>query len=314
MDLGFVIVALSLFFPFIILAFGIHLKRRYQHEAALQKLMVRAGIQQKNQHVFKDALQQGKKSRAFEWFETQFKKAGLTQPNMMAKWSVAQALLLFVSVYLLLTQATGEQAPKAILVGVLLPLVPTVFLLYKQYERREKMRKQFPEFLEGLVRTLQAGHGIDGALNEVSETLPEPLGTEVKEVQRQFSLGINMRDILLEFQKRVDIPEARFFVVTLIIQRETGGRLTQILQELARLMRRREVFQMKLKTMTAESRFTAWFLGLAPLLYLGYKYFFDYASMRFFLEDPTGQKLLGVSLVLMVTGALILRQMLRVRF
>ena len=314
MDLGFVIVALSLIFPFAILAFGGYLKRRYQHEAALQALMVRAGIKQKNQHALKDVWQQGKKSRAFEWFETQFKKAGLIQQNIMIKWSIVQALLLFAGVYLLLTQSTGENASKAVIVGGLLPLLPMMFLLYKQYERREKMRKQFPEMLEGLVRTLQAGHGIDGALNEVAEMLPEPLGTEVKEIQRQFSLGIHMRDVLLEFQKRVDIPEARFFVVTLIIQRETGGQLTQILQELSNLMRRREVFQMKLKTMTAESRFTAWFLGLAPLLYLAYKYFFDYNSMRFFLDDPTGQKLLVISLVLMSIGALILRQMLKVRF
>jgi tight adherence protein B len=313
-DIGFIIVAIGLIIPFVVLAIGFKLRERHAHEAQLENLMRRVGMQAQVKNRFKEALAGTQKSALFEWFEDQFKRAGLTQKNFMWKWLAVQAGLLFVSAFLIATQSAGPSGTKMLALAVVLPILPAAYVVYMQAKRREMMRKQFPEMLEGLVRTLQAGHGIDGALNEVAQTLPDPLGSEIKEIQKQFSLGINMRDILLEFQKRVDIPEARFFVVTLIIQRETGGQLTQILQELSKLMRRREVFQMKLKTMTAESRFTAWFLGLAPLLYLAYKYFFDYDSMKFFLEDPTGQKLLAVSLVLIGTGTLILRSMLKVRF
>ncbi|GAB6035352.1 type II secretion system F family protein [Galenea microaerophila] len=314
MDLGLVLLMVSIMLPFVFVLWGVKVHQAAAREAQLDHLMQRAGMRVQYQAKIQEVKKQKQKSYWRNWLEDQFKHAGIVDKKTIQKWLLGQVLLICISIFLLALSVGREGVDKMIALAAVLPLIPAAFLFYLQAQRQKKMRKQFPEMLDGLIRGLQAGYGVDGALNEVAEMLPDPLGSEIKEIERQFSIGINMRDILMEFQKRVNIPEANFFVVTLIIQRETGGQLTQILQELSKLMRRREVFQMKLKTLTAESRFTAWFLGLAPMVYLAYKYFFDYESMKFFLYDPTGQKLLWVSLTLIAIGTLVLRQLLKMRF
>lgn len=313
MDFAFLILIIALSVPFFILAFGLSWKAKKQKAAQLQTLLKRAGIEVAQQRKITRSLSNFNNSKAYLGILTWLKKAGINNKKVIYQLFAVQLGLLVVSSYLWLTRM-GNMDSKAILVALILPLLPIVFVMFKRKKRQDKMKKQFPEMLDALVRALQAGFGIDGGLNMIANEFPEPLGQEMKEVTRQLSLGINMRDILREFQSRVDLQEAQFFVVTLIIQRETGGQLAAILSELSRLMRRRDVFQAKLQTLTAESRFTAMFIGSAPIGYLSYKYLFDRDSMNFFLTDVTGQKMLFVSVVLILTGTVILKQMLRMRF
>lgn len=314
LDLGFLIVVLAIMMPFLVLAAGFYFKSNRQKKEALDTLMQRVGIESSQKQNYRAAyhtIQQ--KDSILRWGASLLKKAGLQDTKIVIRLLVIQSLLLFFSAYLLSTRFNHLDG-KAVLIAILLPLLPSLFILFKKKQRQNRLRQQFPEMLDAIVRALQSGYGIDGALSMIAEEFRAPLGKEVKEVNRQLTLGISMRDILRDFQTRIEIPEAQFFVVTLIIQRETGGQLAPILEELSRLMRRREMFQAKLKTLTAESRFTAIFLGLAPLGYLGYKYFFDPDSMAFFLNDPTGQDILIISLVLMISGAIILKSMLRIKF
>lgn len=313
MDLGFVIVAFAVVVPFALLAWAKALKRQQQHQQQLSGLLRRIGLSQQDHKSLQDQLMQQKEKAWFVWLSGKFKKAGIHQKNDIIKLIVAQALLLFVSAFVLATKF-NQLNEKLVLISVLLPLLPGGYLMLQIHKRQTQMRKEFPDMLDSIVRSLHSGFGIDGAIAAVGEDMKGPLAQEMKEVNKQLTLGISMRDILREFQRRVDLPEAQFFVITLIIQRETGGQLSSILGELAKLMRRRESFQAKLKTLTAESRFTAWFIGGAPVAYLAYKYFFDPQSMEFFLNDPTGYKLYVVSLALIATGTIILRQMLKMRF
>ena len=313
MDLGFVIVALAIVLPFAILSFVLSLKKQQQKQHSLRRLMGRIGISNVEQKTIQDHLMQQKEKTWFLWLIGKFKKAGLNNKNSIVKVVAAQAILLFISAFIL-SAKFNTLNDKLILLCIILPLLPTFFVFFKIRQRQTELRKQFPEMLESIVRSLHSGYGIDGALSAVGEDMQGPLAQEMKEVNKQLTIGISMRDILREFQRRVDLPEAQFFVITLIIQRETGGQLSLILGELAKLMRRRVSFQAKLKTLTAESRFTAWFIGGAPIAYVVYKYFFDKESMNFFLYDPTGFKLFVVSLILIFIGTFILRQMLKMRF
>lgn len=314
LDLGFLIVVLAILMPFLVLTVGFYFKSNRQKKEALDTLMQRVGIQASQEQNYRAAyhsIQQ--KDSILRWGASFLKKAGLQETKIVIRLLAVQSLLLFLSAYLLSTRF-NQLDGQTVIIAILLPLFPLFFILFKKRQRQNRLRQQFPEMLDAIVRALQSGYGIDGALSMIAEEFRAPLGKEVKEVNRQLTLGISMRDILRDFQTRIEIPEAQFFVVTLIIQRETGGQLAPILEELSRLMRRREMFQAKLKTLTAESRFTAIFLGFAPLGYLGYKYFFDPASMAFFLNDPTGQNILIISLVLMISGAIILKSMLRIKF
>ncbi len=313
MDLGFFIVAFAIMLPFAILSFVVSLKKQQQHQVAVRRLMSRIGLNNLEQKTIQDHLMQQKEKSWFIWFISKFKKAGLNNKNAIIKAVTAQAILLFISAFILSTKFNILNE-KLILLSIVLPLLPSAFVYFKIRQRQAALRQQFPEMLDSIVRSLQSGYGIDGALAAVGEDMQGALAQEMKEVNKQLTIGISMRDVLREFQRRVDLPEAQFFVITLIIQRETGGQLSLILGELAKLMRRRVSFQAKIKTLTAESRFTAWFIGGAPIVYVVYKYFFDKESMQFFLYDPTGFKLFVVSLILIFTGTLILRQMLKMRF
>ncbi|MDX1347249.1 MAG: type II secretion system F family protein [Thiomicrorhabdus chilensis] len=313
MDLGFVIVALAVLFPFVLVGFALSLKRQQHRQEELKKLMVRVGINQAEHTSLQDQLLSQKQKPWFMWISGKFKKAGINQKNEIVRLLAIQACLLFASVFVLATKY-NVLTEKLVLVSVMLTLLPALYLTLKIHQRQRELRKQFPDMLDSIVRSLHSGYGIDGALAAIAEDMNGPLAQELKEVNKQLTLGISMRDILREFQRRVDLPEAQFFVITLIIQRETGGQLAAILTELSRLMRRREKFQAKLKTLTAESRFTAWFIGGAPVVYIGYKYFFDPESMNFFLNDPLGFKLFLISVALIGMGTLILKQMLKMRF
>lgn len=313
MDLGFLLVAVAVMMPFVLLAVARTLKARQQRHAALNGLMQRVGLLQTKRDAFEETFAQQKEKAWFVWLSAKFKQAGIRQRKEVMTILAAQAILLFASVFVLATRFNTLSA-NLVMLAVLLPLLPTFYLVVKIHKRQTQMRKEFPEMLDAIVRSLHSGYGIDGAIAAVGEDMKGYLADEMRELNKQLTLGISMRDLLREFQRRVNLPEAQFFVITLIIQRETGGQLSMILTELAKLMRRREHFQAKLKTLTAESRFTAWFIGGAPVLYIGYKYFFDKESMQFFLHDPTGLKLFVVSLTLIITGGLILQRMLKMRF
>lgn len=313
MDLGFLIVVLAVVMPFAVLGVGYFVQRQNRQKAALQRVMMRIGFEKNQQKRIQAMLKNSPKLFFLNWLNTQLKKAGLRGRKHLVRLLAVQAGLTFFSAYLLSTRYQSLDE-KSLAVALCLPLLPTLFVALKKKQRQNRLRQQFPEMLDAIVRSLHSGFGIDGALSMVAEEFSAPLGQEVKEVNRQLTLGISMRDILRDFQTRVEIPEAQFFVVALIIQRETGGQLASILESLSKLMRRRDLFQAKLRTMTAESRFTAVFIGFAPLAYLGYKYFFDRESMDFFLHDPLGFKMLLVSLALMATGGLILKSMLRIKF
>ncbi len=313
MDLGFIIVALAIIVPFAIFAFTLSFKQRRQHQAQLNALMKRVGLKGSETTQLKDQLLQHKDKSWYLWLTGLFKKAGIANRKDVTRLLVVQASLLFISAFVLATKL-NTLSENQLIISMLLPFLPSAYLYFKIKQRQTELRKQFPEMLDSIVRSLHSGYGIDGALGAVGEDMRGPLAEEMREVNKQLTLGISMRDILREFQRRVALPEAQFFVITLIIQRETGGQLAAILSELSKLMRRRDNFQAKLKTLTAESRFTAWFIGGAPIIYIGYKYFFDRESMHFFLNDPLGFKLFLFSLLMIGLGTLILRQMLKMRF
>jgi len=313
MDLGFIIVAMAIVLPFAVLGFTVSFKKRRQQVSELNMLMARVGLKTLEVKSAKDQLEQQKDKAWYRWLTGLFKKAGISERKEVIRLLVIQAFLIFISAFVISTKF-NVLTENHILMSILLPFLPITYLVIKIKQRQKELRKQFPEMLDSIVRSLHSGYGIDGALGAVGEDMRGPLAEEMVEVNKQLTLGISMRDILREFQRRVALPEAQFFVITLIIQRETGGQLAAILSELSKLMRRRDNFQAKLKTLTAESRFTAWFIGGAPIMYIGYKYFFDRESMNFFLNDPLGFKLFLFSLLMIGLGTLILRHMLKMRF
>ena len=313
MDFGFILLAIVITVPFWLLVLANKNKKKQAYQQELQKILLRTGIQTIETSKANSELFDMSDKSWFIWLSTKFKQAGIQEKKQVTQLVIGQFFLTFVSLSVLALKF-NELTDTIILIAVLLPILIPAFVYIQLQKRQASLRQDFPNMLDSVVRSLQSGYSIDGAIGAVAEDMSGALAKEMSVINKQLSVGISMRDILREFQRRVDIPEAHFFVVTLIIQRETGGQLAAILSELSKLMRRRERFQAKLKTLTAESRFTAWFIGGAPVVYILYKYFFDKESMQFFLHDPMGIKMFAFSVVMIVLGAVILRQMLKMRF
>lgn len=313
MDLTLLALFIVISLPFVVLAYILQQKRASAQAIDIDEILTRAGIHVNQEENVKDKVFSGFIDPLINLVETRIKRAGLQGPKVLLKLVVAQVVFLLISFVIVFTQTFAFDFRLTIL-AIVLPLLPALFVFLKQRERQELIKSQFPEMLDSLVRSLQSGHGIDGSLSIIAKEFPDPLGSEIKEVSDQLQIGISIRDILREFQRRVTLSEAQYFVITLIIQRETGGQLSVILDDLSKMMRRRERFQSKLKTLTAESRFTSMFIGGVPILYLAYKFLFAIETMEFFLYDPVGKVMLWVSVGLIFAGIIILRQMMKIRF
>ncbi|QKI88603.1 type II secretion system F family protein [Thiomicrorhabdus xiamenensis] len=313
MDWITLLLATLVLIPIVFAFWGFRKKHQIEAELKVRKLMLRIGVAEEKKLSFEELLLSQGDRGWFQFFVVKFKQAGIVERNEIVRILLIQGVLIATSLLLIAVNLL-HLSMNILLLALLLPMLPTLYLIIKASQRQAQLRKDFPEMLDSIVRSLQAGFGIDGALQNIAEDSKGPLAEEIAEIHKQLKLGISLRELLREFQSRVSLPEASYFAITLILQRESGGQLTAILKELSRLMRRRENFQAKLRTLTAESRFTAWFIGGMPLAYLGYKLIFDYPAMHFFLHDPTGVKLLSLSVFLILLGAVILRNMLRIRF
>ncbi len=293
--------------PFWVAGIWMVVRHRRREAARRERLLARIGVPLA---ATGGGQQRGRQPLA-QAFELRLHQAGLAGPgNRIKQWGLGGASL--IGALGLVVAATF--GPLAALVSAGLAAVGPLYIYIQIVARRRRFADQFPDALEAMVRSLQAGMTVDAAMRMVADDFAPPLAGEFRRMNNQVQVGVPLSSALRDFQRRIGIPEAQYFAATVIVQRETGGQLAEILGQLATIMRRRALFQGKLRAMTAESRFTAWFIGGVPVLFLAWKYLFDRPAMSFFLEDPTGQSLFRFSAVMLLIGVLLLRQMMRIRF
>jgi len=304
------LVTLIVAMPFVLLAAAIHLHRQQMHQAQLYRWAQRIGLDPHRLQGLKRDLPQHhwRQWRPFVHLRQQLALAGFHSPAYVRAYLQFQLVAVLLGIWFVLLGGL-----PGVVLGMVMAVTPYAVLKVMQFRHRKKLMQQFPQMLESLVRALQAGHSIDSALVQLTETLADPLRYNIQQLAQQLQVGAGFRDALLRFRALTPVPEAHYFVATLTIQRETGGAIVPILERLSSMLRRREKFEGKVRVMTAETRFTANFLTLVPLAYLGYKLMFDSEGMRFFLEDPTGKKLLAVALGLIATGIVVMNRMMKVR-
>ena len=153
----------------------------------------------------------------------------------------------------------------SVILAVVGLFLPYLWMKRKQSQRQKAFEAQLPESLDMLVNALQAGYSLQAAMDFVGRESPGPLGPEFVRFYDEQRLGMEVRMALLRFQERVGTIDARMFVTSLLIQRETGGNLGEVLTNLATLMRERVTFRMQLATLTAEPRMSARVLACLPL-------------------------------------------------
>lgn len=224
-------------------------------------------------------------------------------------------------VALTIVGATGGGVVAAILVrqpyaplgGMALgALLPLLYFRHRRSARLKRFEEQFPEALDLLSRALRAGHAFQTALGMAGDELPEPVGPEFKKTFDQQNFGLPLRDALAGLTERVPLLDVRFFVTAVIIQRETGGNLSEILDNLAHVVRERFKIRRQIRVHTAHGRFTAWvLLGLPAALALALMRL-NPEQMRLMIDERMGQMMLVGALVLQTIGYFWIRQVIKI--
>ncbi len=197
--------------------------------------------------------------------------------------------------------------------AVVTGIIPIVWLMFKRNRRMNKFNQQLPEALELLSRSLRAGHSLAAGFGLVGSEMHDPIGKEFGRAFEEQNLGITLDEALEDMTVRVPNMDLRFFATAVLLQRQTGGDLAEILDKIGTLIRERFKLAGQIQALTGEGRLSGIvLLALPPLLmcvmlYLNY----EYAMVLF--RDPTGRKLMAAAIVLQLVGALVIRKIINVK-
>ena len=184
--------------------------------------------------------------------------------------------------------------------------LPFLYLYTKKNKRMKKFQAQLPEALDLMARSLRAGHAFSTGMKLAADEFDDPLGPEFSTTLDEINFGLGVPEALKNLVNRVDCPDLVFFVVSVILQRETGGNLAEIMQNIAHLIRERYKFYGKVKTLSAEGKLSAMILTLMPFAVAGALYIVNKKYIMTLFTEHVGKVMCGVALVMMVIGAIVM--------
>jgi tight adherence protein B len=201
----------------------------------------------------------------------------------------------------------------ALLLAVGSGAIPAGYLYWLKGQRIAKFERQLPEALELVSRALKAGHALSVGLKLVGEEAADPVGTEFRRVFDEVSMGVALPQALKNMTERLNCVDLRFFVTSVLVQRETGGNLAEIIDSLAGLIRKRFELQLKVAALSAEGRFSALILFALPLVVGAAIYKMNPEYMSTLFTDAMGQNMVMGGSFLMVAGAIIMKRMVAIK-
>ncbi|MBI3223305.1 MAG: type II secretion system F family protein [Nitrosomonadales bacterium] len=196
--------------------------------------------------------------------------------------------------------------------GIALGILPLLYLLNAKRKRLIAFELQLPDALDLMGRALRAGHAFPGALKMVGEEMPEPVAGEFRTTFEELNYGINLKDALQNLAMRAPSEDLRYFVIAVLIQRETGGNLTELLDSISAMIRARLKLLGTIRVYSAEGRLSAWILGILPFVLAIYMNMVNPKLMSMLWTDPVGLKLVWIMLLLMVIGAYWMRRIIKI--
>ena len=233
------------------------------------------------------------------------------------EWTVSHVLLACavsgVFAFLAAVSLANQPAWIAGLVGSACATVPLLYLSHRRGRRLAHMERQLPDALDLVTRALRAGHSFASSVQMIGEEMSEPIASEFRMVADEVNFGVSLQQALTNLSERVPLTDLRYFVVSVLIQRDSGGNLTEVLGNLSRLIRDRLKLLARVRVLSSEGRLSAWILGLMPFALAALMNVFNPEFMSPLWTDPTGQTAIKYMLGLMVVGVLILRKIVKIR-
>jgi len=226
-------------------------------------------------------------------------------------------LIMFAAMAAMLAALAASVISASILLilaaGVLAAAVPFVHVWWKRKKRFNAFLEHLPDALDLMSRALSAGHAFSEAMHMVSAEMPDPIATEFRKTYEEQNLGLSLKLALENLTQRIPLLDLRMCVTAVLIQRETGGNLAEILEKVAYTIRERFRIMGDLKTLTTSSRMSAWLLCALPIFVTIVITAMNPEYMAILWKDQRGHYLIATALVLQATGMLIVRKILRIK-
>jgi tight adherence protein B len=235
----------------------------------------------------------------------------LIYPGMTAGRFIAIGITLGLVVAVLLFATAGGVI--ATVGGAVAGFAPTFVYNIQRGRRQRLMSDQLVEALDFLARVLRAGHSLATGLKMCGEELPEPIASEFVRCHEHHQLGQSMEQSLVQMSERMDLTDFNFFVTSVAIQRQTGGDLAEILDNISSMIRARIRLQQQVRALTSEGRATGMILTALPVLIFFTMWTLNPRYTGILVYTPTGRTLMGITVALMVLGLLLIRKIVTIK-
>ena len=233
-------------------------------------------------------------------------------------WTVSQVLLLVAvaglgSYALLHLYGPSLMFSLQLAITITAALLPLLYVQFRRNRRLHKIEQQLPDALDLIGRALRAGHSFSSGLKMVDEEMTGPIAREFGMTHDEVNFGVTLQQALTNLGQRIPLTDVRYFVIAVLIQRETGGNLTELLTNLSKLIRNRLQLHARIRVLTAEGRISAWTLGLLPFALAGLMNLGNPDFISVLWKEPAGIQLTQITLFVMALGGLWLWRLTKVR-
>ncbi len=248
---------------------------------------------------------------SFGWTNRMYlllEQAGIQRPLGLF---VLVSILLVIGTYLIGSWITPYHfilIPVAVLLGSL----PFLYIYSKKNRRMKKFENQLPDAMDLIARSLKAGHAFSSGLKMVGDEFSDPVGTEFDKTVNEINLGVGVVEALKNLLNRVDCPDLNFFVISVVIQRETGGNLAEILENISHLIRERFKLHGRIRILSAEGTLSAIILTALPFVISFALALINPEYIKTLIADPLGNIMIGLALLLIIMGYFTMRRMVKI--
>ncbi len=221
-------------------------------------------------------------------------------------------VIVTVAVALVASLVAGLPVILAALIGITIGVGLPHFVIGRLADNRMKrFTAIFPDAIDLIVRGLKSGLPVTESISAVGHEMADPVGHEFRLVADNIKFGMPLDEALWEVAKRLDTQEFKFFIISMSVQRETGGNLGETLSNLSEILRRRRQMSLKVKAMSSEARASAYILGSLPFIMFGIIFMLNPGYETDLFTDPRGRTMLGAGLVTMLMGVAVMAKMVK---
>jgi len=258
------------------------------------------------------------------WFNARLLNVKAPTLNRLERFVVQADVKQPLGFFLLLTAAVAATTgalffliSRNLLVSVILALlcalIPWGYLAIRKKRRLAQFEQQLPDALDMIARSLRAGHAFTGGMQMVVMEFADPARAEFRKTLDEINFGVSYEDALRSMADRVDCPDLKFFALSVIIQRQSGGNLAEILDKISYLIRERFKLMGKVKALTGEARISAVILSLLPFFMAAAIYFLNRGYLEILFREPAGRIMAGLALVMMALGVVAMKRMISIK-